>query len=175
MPMSTTVHAACRADEDRTRNSGNATNAIRPRPHARIEAPTNCGTRSTGILLLPSAIPALLKLGYFFGDTAELPLIQQLAIDHSYDQLLHRTAAEPVDDLLNRGYSQVRRRFGNAIYIRAALHAMPDVTFLLQPLENGARRRILHGMALGHGFANVLGGALRALPQLLHHQMLQSG
>src|SRR5437667_11806587 len=166
MPTSTTVHVACRAAEDRIRNSNKPTKVTRPKPKARIAALTSCDTRSIGILLLPSAI---LTSGQFFRETSQLPLIQKLAIDHSYNQLLHRTTAEPVNDLLNRGYSQVPRWFGNPIYIRAALHMTLDIALFLQPLENGPRSRVLHGMALRQGFAHILSGALRALPQYIHH------
>src|SRR5580704_13879643 len=102
MPASTTVHVACRAADDRTRNSNRPTKASRPRPHARIAALPSCGKRSIGILLL-------LAPGQFFRQTSEtpqLPIVQKLAIDHSDNQLLHRAAAEPVDNLLNRGYRQ---------------------------------------------------------------------
>src|SRR5260370_2733307 len=166
MATSTTVHVACRAAEDRTRNSNKPTKAARPRPKARIAALTSCGTRSIGILVVLSAI---LTSGQFSREMSQLLLIQKLAIDHSYNQLLNRTTAEPVNDVLNRSYSQVPRWFGNPIYIRATLHMMVDIALILQALENGPRGRVLHGMALRQGFAHILSGALSALPQCIHH------
>jgi hypothetical protein len=49
----------------------------------------SCDTISVGILP-PSG--AILPASQFFGQTAQLPLIQEVAIDHSYNQLLYGAA-----------------------------------------------------------------------------------
>jgi hypothetical protein len=61
--MSTTVHIACRAPDERIRNRDKVTKATKAKPQTRTEALTSCDTISMSIFAPPGAI---LASGQFF-------------------------------------------------------------------------------------------------------------
>ena len=50
---------------------------------------------------------------------------------------------------------------------------MPDVAFVFEALEDGARGRFLHGVADGERLAHLLGSGRFPRPEEIHHEVFE--
>src|SRR5436190_4473345 len=150
----TMVQTACFTEVERTRQARNASHANAANPSERSETSAIYAKKSAGwvISLLLFATHDL------FRQTLEFLLIQNLVVDHSDQELLDGSAAQPVDDLLHGFHRDVLRGFEAAVDVCAAFHAMFQISLVFEPAQDGADRGILHRMPGGQRLSYILGG-----------------
>src|SRR5579884_338858 len=171
MPSITAVQTACRPAADFTRSSGIASAA---KPASTIErTPTLARYPRTFALSSISLSLAVLPLRDALRQTLQFALIHNVVVHHPDQQLLHRAAAEALDDLPHRLGCDTLRRVDAAVHIGAALDAMAHVALLLEPLEYGAGGRFLHGMTLGQFPAHLFRRCRPAAPDHFHDELFQ--
>jgi hypothetical protein len=103
----TMVHTACLTEAERTRKVHNASHTRSASPSERSETSAIYAKKSAGcvISLLLFATHDL------FRQTLQFLFVQNLVVDHSDQELLDGSAAQPVDDLLHGFHRDVLRGF----------------------------------------------------------------
>src|SRR5271157_196783 len=165
------VQTACRPAALRTRSKPIAAHAAAARGSERTLTSTRNST---------TAAPASISVS-FAGLAPRDPLRQPLqfllvhhvVVHHAHQELLHRAAAEPLDDLPHRLGRHVLRPIQSGVNVGPAVHAVRHVAFLFQAGENRAGRRLLHRMPLRQLFADLLGRGRPAPPYRLHDEVFQ--
>src|SRR5262245_38517938 len=100
---------------------------------------------------------------------------QHALVDHPDQELLDRSGAEAVDDVLHRRRRDAARRDAGAITEDFAVEAMADVAATFEPAEQRPDARVLERMLQLQRLANLLGGRRLARPEEAQDGLLQIG
>ena len=107
------------------------------------------------------------------GKIRQLLAVDDFAVHHPDEQFLDGAAVKIVEYPANRPGCNIGFGFDSRIDIGPALDTVPDVAFVLKPLENRAGRRFLHEVLLLERHADTFSRGWPALPQGVHDQMLE--
>src|SRR5262249_3149589 len=107
------------------------------------------------------------------GEPLQFAFVHNVVGYHPNQELFHRPAAKPLDDLPNRLGRHILRRVEPAVDVGASLDAMLDIPLLFEPFEDGANGRLFHRMALRQRVADIFGSERPTLPDHFHDEMFE--
>ena len=118
-------------------------------------------------------LDAILRGGNLVCQPPQLFRFQHPVINQPYQQLLHRSTAETIDQLLCRLYRNIAPCVRSAVNEGTPVNFMRDVALLFQFSEDGANRRIFEAALTGQPFAAHVRGAIGMRPHVVQNELLQ--